>query len=83
MIATHQRNVEKRKGSQIVMGRGAGEMTAQVGCRLNRTVVLLICGYIECLRSTKCLQRTAETLQGVADLYDRHVSAVFILLNAI
>ena len=43
------------------------------------SVVLLIFGYIECLRSTKCLQRTAETLQGVADLYDRHVSAVFIL----
>ncbi|KAL5499175.1 hypothetical protein ACEPAH_1693 [Sanghuangporus vaninii] len=26
----------------------------------------------ECLRFTKCMQKTAETLQGVADLYDNH-----------
>ncbi|KAL5480860.1 hypothetical protein ACEPAI_9800 [Sanghuangporus weigelae] len=26
----------------------------------------------DCLRFTKCIQKTAETLQGVADLYDNH-----------
>ncbi|EJC97781.1 uncharacterized protein FOMMEDRAFT_149578 [Fomitiporia mediterranea MF3/22] len=26
----------------------------------------------DCLRLTKCIQKTAETLQGVADLYDGH-----------
>ncbi|KAL5522561.1 hypothetical protein ACEPAG_8578 [Sanghuangporus baumii] len=26
----------------------------------------------DCLRFTKCMQKTAETLQGVADLYDNH-----------
>ncbi|KAL5523195.1 hypothetical protein ACEPAF_1462 [Sanghuangporus sanghuang] len=26
----------------------------------------------ECLRLTKCMQKAAETLQGVADLYDNH-----------
>ena len=31
----------------------------------------------DCLRLTKCMQKTAETFQGVADLYDSHVSLIF------
>ena len=44
-------------------------------------LVLASCGHninsvfnwADCLRLTKCMQKTAETLQGVADLYDDHV----------
>ena len=30
--------------------------------------------YTECLQLTKAMQKTSETMQGVADLYDDHVS---------
>lgn len=33
----------------------------------------------ECLRLTKALQKTSETLQNVADLYDDHVRCVCAL----
>ena len=37
--------------------------------------------FVDCLRLTKCMQKTAETLQGVADLYENHVSQCLCPLN--
>jgi hypothetical protein len=33
-------------------------------------------GLQECLKLTKAIQKTAETLQNIADLYDDHVSVL-------
>ena len=61
----------------MLRARGVGEKSVPVKLSL----VLLVddqsedvrC-FTDCLRLTKCMQKTAETLQGVADLYENHVS---------
>ena len=50
---------------------GVGNRTARVSTCIARQILYLIV-VIECLRLTKALVKTGETLQSVADLYDDH-----------
>jgi len=61
-----------------VTGRGAGEKTVQVNkfSRLEDKVIDFVF-YLECLKLTKATQKTCETLQTVANLYDGHVGGSF------
>lgn len=58
------------------MALGAGEKDATV----LQTLITKYCRthicILDCLRLTKAIQKTSESLQTVADLYDDHVSGL-------
>jgi hypothetical protein len=56
------------------MVRGVGERVAKVRVSLYHAESAKTQMVEDCLRLTKAMQRTAETLQSIADLYDDHVS---------
>jgi hypothetical protein len=63
---------------------GAGVRTAKVSSFVVVTfhIVWIKAGPIlECLKLTNAMQKTCETLQNVADLYDDHVSMLQKTLN--
>lgn len=57
-----------------MMTLGVGAMIAKVRNQI-LAIHRLIAQWTDCLKLTKAVQKTAETLQTVADLYDDHVCA--------
>ena len=59
---------------------GAGEKIVQVIYFLLQVslIDLYLFSYLECLKLTKAIQKTCETLQTVANLHDGHVCTLFL-----
>lgn len=66
--------VALHEGKRTVTGLGVGGTIVLVSFARSMSLALTN-NRVDCLRLTKCVQRTSETLQGVADLYDKHVSS--------